>query len=137
MRQQQSLPLTRRHGVPQLCVHPPPQSDQGLYISIHTAFCAAQALAAVKLGSLSFLVKQNKTDGSVFREHSGVVFKKLFPLLSNQKSSATRHLNPPWPGQGWLENSAALQCDRRIEVNDVYECYGIWSCCCDSSLCHR
>lgn len=74
MRHQQSLPLTRGHGVLQLCVHPSPQSDQGLYMSIHTAFCAAQALAAVKLGSLSFFVKQNKTDGSWFREHNGVVF---------------------------------------------------------------
>lgn len=60
MRQQQSLPLTRGHEVPRVCVHPPPQSDQGLYISIHTAFCAAQALATVEFGSLSFLVKQNR-----------------------------------------------------------------------------
>lgn len=74
MRHQRSLPPTRGHGVLQLCVHPSPQSDQGLYMSIHTAFCAAQALATVKLGSLSFFVKQNKTDGFWFREHNGVVF---------------------------------------------------------------
>lgn len=48
MRQQQSLPPTRGHGVPRL-FYPPPQSAQGLYVLIHTAFCAAQALATMEL----------------------------------------------------------------------------------------
>lgn len=84
IRQQQSLPLTREFGVLSLCVHCSSSficSDQGLDDLIHTALCAAQALATVELW-LSFLVK---SDGSGFGEHSGMVLKKFFPFLSNQK----------------------------------------------------
>lgn len=61
MRQQQHLPMTRGYGVPSLCVPCSSVftcSDQGLYVLIHTAFCAAQALATTELW-LSFIVKSD------------------------------------------------------------------------------
>lgn len=100
MRQQQSLPLTRGFSVLSLCVHRSSvftSSDQGLYVLIHTAFCAAQALATTELW-LSFLVKSN---GSGFGEHSGMVFKKILSTSIKPKIyQSKQHLNPAqaWPG---------------------------------------
>lgn len=50
MRQRRSLPPTRGHRVLSLRVHRSSVftcSDRGLSVSIHTAFCAAQASATV------------------------------------------------------------------------------------------
>jgi hypothetical protein len=68
----QSLPATRGPTSPSSPTSP---VRQGFCVLVPSSFCATQALATMELWfSLSFLVKQNKTSGSGFGVHSGVVF---------------------------------------------------------------